>query len=490
VAALRGRYANLEDRKAMLQILERVHQEQSNNDAGETVTSLCSSQSTKFAQHVGHDSDDSESDHDCLLSISPATLQALAEEQVDVSNIPPEDLASLQRMLARTNVSSLVAMWEPWWLSLEASAVRLRPDGTRLVTPLTAETGLVPWPPDLQFLLGHGSGDPKSSLIPPDDCSRHANALRREQVASAGAEGHLRDKSFSDSQTGCAAQEVQRHASSNAVLEAAISDGTVAEACEASSCNPHVSTSGSEEPLPRPPDTPVLPLTHLCSSPVAPQLNFVLLQAFCAYCYCERVYNGDWSCDPEGWMHLLWSLCSYLPAPANRQELPESVGAALTAIAAALQLPPAKEKHSAKTVRMLADDCAAVLGAGRGAMLCILADAGRRHCLILRSHTRGQRIWLHSQLEDESRWTGPGVDLPKDAATLPEKAQQRERHCHMHRSVRVRKWRSCAVEAVRKLVFLTSVANDMTMVALEELKIAVQVYLREVDAVRAEGVVG
>jgi hypothetical protein len=188
-------------------------------------------------------------------------------------------------------------------------------------------------------------------------------------------------------------------------------------------------------------------------------------------------------------MHLLWSVCSYLTAAATMQELPVSVGTALAAVVDALRLPPSREVDAGKSVRMLADDCAVVLGAGRGAVLSLLADTGRRHCSLLSSHASGQKRLPCEQTQIRvAKFDGQRGGMSVDAVGLSRRAQRTARHRDMRRNARVCKRRSGMVAAIRKLVFLSSLANELGAVVLDELKVALQLYIGEVYELRVQNI--
>ena len=53
------------------------------------------------------------------------------EAEFSLEDLTLEEQEAFKRLVDSGRLSHLVAPWEPWWLTIEARQLTLRPDGTR-----------------------------------------------------------------------------------------------------------------------------------------------------------------------------------------------------------------------------------------------------------------------------------------------------------------------------------------------------------------------
>lgn len=128
-------------------------------------------------------------------------------------------------------------------------------------------------------------------------------------------------------------------------------------------------------------------------------------------------------------------------APAGPGTLPETVAEALQQVTAQARLPPVAAEHAAAVAQAAAHDAAALLAAGRGAVLCTLAHISR---------VVARRNW----------------DAADRRGCKERRRAQRQRLQH----------------AARKLAFLMSVVNETSESDLLRLQQALLAYCGELQS--------
>eukprot|EP00899_Mesostigma_viride_P007982 jgi/Mesvir1/17185/Mv07606-RA.1 len=151
---------------------------------------------------------------------------------------------------------------------------------------------------------------------------------------------------------------------------------------------------GLTDGIPPPPSTPLPPLSTLSSVAPSPALPYHLLDVLYSYCLVLRLFNGDWHADPLDAASLMLELSTNprKPLPAEMEKQRQLVPrwpwhnkavsrqrrrrqAPLLACSPRLAVNIGGGVGFARDV--IVADVAALLGAGRPAVLCALADVGR-----------------------------------------------------------------------------------------------------------------
>ena len=431
-----------------------------------------------------------------------------------MSSLSEAEQRALQQALARVNIATLLPPWEPWWLTPAAAQVRLRADGTRMVALVQEPAeGALSWPPAPTLLQPPGkrpardaSGDTRDAAGSRADAAQSSGSAILSRNAAGIEAGGPHGPPDAVATVTARTADTKTRSDAEKADEAAKHRLTDPDAAARNGAAPRGPLHPGSSP-PRPPDTAVPSIEQLCSGEPAPQLRFVLLQLVCAYCYTQRSYAGDVSSDPEGWLQLIWHLCPHVTAQAGAgEELPDDVTAAMLALAEQLRAPPASERRIVDVTRMLAQDCAAVLRAGRGALLCVVAEVGRLHCVVLAAQQSTKR--RHRELGVRQPAIEPSADLneaqrPFEAVDGPIEGNALQPAPHSSHQVRAatsrdrdaRTPKSCVIaererraqllRAVRKLVFLTSVASSQAPDVLQAQERALAAYLRDMDSMKS-----
>lgn len=142
--------------------------------------------------------------------------------------------------------------------------------------------------------------------------------------------------------------------------------------------------------IPQPPAEPLPPLSALLPScaRASPLLAHGVSDILCAYCITSRLYNGEWSDDAPGAAHALLRLSSTLSAAARPgggaggAGLPESHAAAVDGVLCRSRSAAGEAQLLRPHCAALASDAAALMGGGRGCVLCALEECRR---LLLRA---------------------------------------------------------------------------------------------------------
>ncbi|KAL4452311.1 hypothetical protein ABPG75_007973 [Micractinium tetrahymenae] len=123
VAELKSISAGEEERRHMVEILQRLHlQEVEGGDGGSS-----EEESEEEGEEGGGLSQQT------LHRLLAKTQAAGGELEVAAEDLSPEELAAFHRALAAGELSGAVHPWQPWWLSEEAAQLELGASGTPLV---------------------------------------------------------------------------------------------------------------------------------------------------------------------------------------------------------------------------------------------------------------------------------------------------------------------------------------------------------------------
>ena len=276
-----------------------------------------------------------------LQHLSESTLAALAgDDPVDLQSLPQAEQHALQQVLKKAKVSELVAEWQPWWLTPAAAQINLRRDGTRLVAAV--------------------------------DVATQSGGAHKDESGSQAADGALAASTASPEDVDAAADATARLSLHNA------DSSRRKPSAEPASAGDSIDSQHMAQSLPPlPPFKQCTLVQTLCGGRAALQTRFALVQLLCAYCFTLRLYNGDVAADPVGAMQLLWHLSQALDSSAGGGDPPESVAGALERITVQLRLPPADVQQPRRLAVAVAKDAAAVLAAGRGALVCAVAHMER-----------------------------------------------------------------------------------------------------------------
>jgi hypothetical protein len=249
---------------------------------------------------------------------------------VSADDLTPAELAAFHRALAAGELSGAVQAWEPWWLSEEAARLELSAAGTPLVV-----------------------------------------------VAGAGeAEGQQQEQ---PQQQPRGAVDADGDGSSKEPASIGAAGGTAAAA------------AGS--PLPPPPSRPLPPLSALTRAAPSPLLRWQLLDLLYSYCFTLRRYNGDYQLEAADAADTLFALSSVLAAVAPSSAGGSSTGEAtssssssagdagaapalLGCVQRAFQ-PPVGGRDDRGFAVGVVSDVAAVLQLGRPAVVTALMDMSR-----------------------------------------------------------------------------------------------------------------
>jgi hypothetical protein len=519
-AELKGHFARPEERKAMKNILKRLHMQQ---DGGNT------------SDNQGALSPESESsEEDALEGVSAEGIAAfVAGGDVDVSTLPEADQVALQQALERANMAALIAVWQPWWLRASAAQIRVRRDGTRLVKML----------PDIERGSASSSGDTDAV------CAVHSTPGGTRRVASASTKnrcsgdnvGSMSLKGIDGTQVhegahrgalcnswvGCRAavrggqcvpQSKCDQLSGTAAFQSAeglspllagqavvlgqseVSGVTVSSVEAQAECThlgsrqssgariaaeqDNTDASVAQGMPPPPPLEPCVPLATLCAVPASPRMLFVLVQLLCAYCYAMRLYNGDADSDASEWLRVVWHLCPFLCGSVDQHSLLSSVAEVLERLTTQLRLPPVSEERARLAVLALVHDVATVLSAGRGAVLCACAHVARRHKTRLDDCGAACRVVVTGAAgEGEGARDGCLGTSPSNSSDAPVHGNTRARRKKGGRKMHSQQLQ----DAGRKMTFLMSFVNEMEEAMLARLQEALLAYHEDLQQVDGAG---
>lgn len=123
VAELKGISAGEDERRRMLDILQRLHLQEVEGSGG-------GSSDDEGSEEEGAEGGLSQQTLHRLL----AKMQAAGGElEVAAEDLTPQELAAFHRALADGELSGAVPPWQPWWLSEDAARLELGAGGTALV---------------------------------------------------------------------------------------------------------------------------------------------------------------------------------------------------------------------------------------------------------------------------------------------------------------------------------------------------------------------
>ncbi|XP_030442447.2 uncharacterized protein LOC115664692 isoform X2 [Syzygium oleosum] len=152
--------------------------------------------------------------------------------------------------------------------------------------------------------------------------------------------------------------------------------------------------------IPPGPDTPLLPLSKLSSTPPSPLLAVHLVDIVYSYCFTVRLYNGDWQTDVVGSSMVLLGVSSVL----GQSGQPETMLEALSYCLEQTCSPAYRHVGGLKFGIALIDDVVSVLSLGTPALICLLSDlqrlvqAGERE-LKLEKPKRSRRTEVKNKLK-------------------------------------------------------------------------------------------
>ncbi|KAG1665787.1 hypothetical protein FOA52_002882 [Chlamydomonas sp. UWO 241] len=288
---MRGLLTNDADKRAVLSILKRFHEDTTADAAAGPMTAAFGgggggeSDDEGGADGNGEDGGDGDDEDDDggdalfgLLSdeslerllakvaaaaemAEPGDIDALmAQLSVDESDVTPSELRALAAAAARGALSSTLLPWQPWWAGEAAVGLRLSANGTPLVTEVPSTSS------------ASGAGGSSSD-------SRGGGG--------GGAEG---------------------------------GGGDAAAAAGAPRPPP--------SPLPCMPTEPLPPLASLSSVPPSAALRWHVLDVLLSYCLIMRLYNGDVSggCEADAASSMFAASAALLAAsgqPQPRQGKPQ-----------------------------------------------------------------------------------------------------------------------------------------------------------------------
>ena len=251
---------------------------------------------------------------------SPTTQMAASGGALDIGaeDLSPAELAAFHRALAAGELSGAVQPWDPWWLSEDAACLELSAAGTSLV----------------------------AAAVDADHHHHH----QQQQPSTAG----------SGSGSAAMPQAAAAPASSSA--------------------------------LPPPPSRPLPPLAALTRAAPSPLLRHQLLELVYAYCHTLRLFNGDYTWEAADAADALFALSPVLAAAAAAATTPapgghaasSSGGSEAAAVAPTLLAcvqracqPPVGSRDSRAFAVGVLSDVAAVLRLGRPVVLTALMDTSR-----------------------------------------------------------------------------------------------------------------
>lgn len=156
--------------------------------------------------------------------------------------------------------------------------------------------------------------------------------------------------------------------------------------------------------IPPGPETPLLPVSKLITTPPSPLLTFHLIDIIYSYCFTLRLYNGDWRADPLESATLLLSVSSVLCQSGQ----PETVLEALLHCLEQTCSPAYKHMGGLQFGLRLMDDVVHLLSLGGNALACLLCDmqkiiqTGERELKSEKLH-KSKRVELKSKLKSAER---------------------------------------------------------------------------------------
>ncbi|KAF5734960.1 HIT-type Zinc finger family protein [Tripterygium wilfordii] len=125
--------------------------------------------------------------------------------------------------------------------------------------------------------------------------------------------------------------------------------------------------------IPRGPETPLPPVSRVCSSEPSPLLAIHLVDIIYSYCFTLRLYNGDWQSDALGSSMVVLSVSSVL----GQGRQPESVLEALSHCLEQTCSSAFKHMGGSQFAFGLIDDVISLLSLGGCALICSLCDLQR-----------------------------------------------------------------------------------------------------------------
>lgn len=326
VSELKSISASEGEKQHMLEILQRMHQQEVEGSGDEEGS----------GDGAGGSGEEDE-EEDGVLSEKTlhrllAKMQASGETlEVGPEDLSPQELAAFHRSLAAGELSGAVEAWRPWWLTEDAARLELSAGGTALVTAEAAG----------EEAEGASAGAR----------AQGGNILQQQQ----------------QQQTQLQRQQQAQGSGQEAAGQAALSST-----------------------LPVPPSRPLPPLAVLTKAAPSPLLQYQLLDLLYAYCLTLRRYNGDYQWEAADAADTLFALSSVLAAVVPPSQLGSSSTSASsetsTAEAAAPALlgcvqracqPPVGSRESRTFAVSVLSDVAAMLQLGRPVVLTALMDASR-----------------------------------------------------------------------------------------------------------------
>ncbi|XP_030530312.1 zinc finger HIT domain-containing protein 2 isoform X2 [Rhodamnia argentea] len=125
--------------------------------------------------------------------------------------------------------------------------------------------------------------------------------------------------------------------------------------------------------IPPGPETPLLPLSKLSSTPPSPLLAVHLVDIIYSYCFTVRLYNGDCKADALGSLMVILSVSSVL----GQSGQPETMLEALSYCLEQTCSPAYRHVGGLKFGMALIDDVVSVLSLGTPSLICLLSDLQR-----------------------------------------------------------------------------------------------------------------
>ncbi|KAK9808293.1 hypothetical protein WJX73_008777 [Symbiochloris irregularis] len=133
VDELKGTTATPDDRARMLQVLQRLHDEDNASDTSGSTDSDDSGEDTAGPLQQ-------ELLQKLQLKDSQGVNGSAHRDDEAALNMRPEDWAAFEAAVAKGTLNNLIAPWQPWWMTQEAADLRLNEQGQRMVQGSSMES--------------------------------------------------------------------------------------------------------------------------------------------------------------------------------------------------------------------------------------------------------------------------------------------------------------------------------------------------------------